>query len=232
VTKALLVEYFERLPQRDAEAAEAWGKRLKAATETFRKRVSRRYSEGTLIRLLEGGDVTARKAALMALGLLGTMAANEPVARRLHDGDEGVREAAVETLWSLWFRADGEAHARELRRLLRLRDRSKARAALDRLIERAPEFAEAYNQRAILAFRAREFEKAIADCEKVLELNSYHFGAQVGLAQCLLQMRKHKAALKAFRNTLRIHPHVEGVAETIRALENALGEEGRREDKK
>ncbi len=45
-------------------------------------------------------------------------------------------------------------------------------------------------------------------------------------------MRKHRAALKAFRNALRLNPHMDGVAETIRALENALGEEGRRDDKK
>ncbi len=45
-------------------------------------------------------------------------------------------------------------------------------------------------------------------------------------------MRKHRAALKAFRNALRINPYMDGVAETIRALENALGEEGRRDDKK
>jgi hypothetical protein len=47
-------------------------------------------------------------------------------------------------------------------------------------------------------------------------------------------MRKHKAALKAFRAALKIHPHLDGVAATVRALENALGEEGqgRRDDKK
>jgi hypothetical protein len=47
-----------------------------------------------------------------------------------------------------------------------------------------------------------------------------------------MQMRKHRAALKAFKAALRINPHMDGVAETIRALENALGEEGRRDDKK
>jgi hypothetical protein len=45
-------------------------------------------------------------------------------------------------------------------------------------------------------------------------------------------MRKHRASLKAFRHALRINPNMDGVAETIRALENALGEEGRRDDKK
>ena len=53
-----------------------------------------------------------------------------------------------------------------------------------------------------------------------------------GMAQSYMQMRKHKAALKAFRTALRLNPNLAGVAETIRALENALGEEGRKDDKK
>jgi tetratricopeptide (TPR) repeat protein len=229
---ALLVEFYNELPRRGGENPEAWGKRLKSATEAYRKQVAERYTEGTLIRLLDSGDDKARKAALLALGLLGTMEANEPVAGRLHDADADVRRMAVDTLWSLWFRADGEAHAKELQRLARMRDRDKAMAGIDRLIEKSLHFAEAYNQRAILAFRKKHYERSVADCEKVLELNPVHFGAQVGMAQCYLQMRKHKAALKAFRGALRIHPHIEGVADTIRALEDALGEEGRKDDKK
>ena len=38
-------------------------------------------------------------------------------------------------------------------------------------------------------------------------------------------MRKNKAALKAFRAALRINPALDGVAETIRAIENALPED-------
>jgi hypothetical protein len=47
-----------------------------------------------------------------------------------------------------------------------------------------------------------------------------------------MQLRKHRAALKAFRAALRINPHLDGVADTVRALETALGEEGRKDDKK
>jgi len=119
-----------------------------------------------------------------------------------------------------------------LQRVLRMRDRAKALAALDRLIARAPSFAEAYNQRAILMFRLEQFERCLADCEKVLQLNPYHFGAQAGMGQCYLHLRKHRAALKAFRVALRLNPQLESVAQAIRALENVLGEEGRRDDKK
>src|SRR4051812_17311707 len=38
----------------------------------FGQQVSARYSEGTLARLLDSGDVTARRASVVALGLCGT----------------------------------------------------------------------------------------------------------------------------------------------------------------
>jgi tetratricopeptide (TPR) repeat protein len=99
--------------------------------------------------------------------------------------------------------------------------------SLNDLIRTAPGFAEAYNQRAILHFRLEQYDRSVADCQAVLRLNPHHFGAQAGLGQCYLRLRRHRAALRAFRVALRINPHLDGIAETVRALENALGEEGR-----
>lgn len=230
MSNSLLVEYYQQMPEGRSDAKPKMTR--KEAIEVFKHRIAERYSEGTLLRLLENGDDLSRRAALFALGLLGTMNACSAIAARLHDEDRETAQMAAETLWTLWFRADSPAHNQELQRLARLRDRNKALAAMDALIQRAPEFAEAYNQRAIIYFRMKKFDRSIADCEKALKLNPYHFGAQAGLGQCYMQMRKHRAALKAFRAALRLNPHMDGVAETIRALENALGEEGRRDDKK
>jgi len=230
VSTSLLVEYYNQIPEGRSEGKPKMTR--KEAIEVFKHRVAERYTEGTLTRVLESADCRNRRAALLALGLLGTMEACSAIAARLRDEDRDVAQTAADTLWTLWFRADSPANNDELQRLARVRDRHKALAGLDALILRAPEFAEAYNQRAIVHFRLKQFERSIADCERVLQLNPYHFGAQAGLGQSYLQMRKHRAALKAFRNALRLNPHMDGVAETIRALENALGEEGRRDDKK
>jgi tetratricopeptide (TPR) repeat protein len=227
----LLVEYYRGLPERDHEDSDTWLVRFHTAVTAFRKKLSERYTEGTLQRLLAGDDVETRQAATLALGLIGTMASNKALARGLHDENEKVRELAANALWAVWFRGDDEDHAQELQRLVRLKDRGKALTGLDQLIERAPSFAEAYNQRAILFYQMRYFDKSVADCERVLKLNPYHFGAQVGLAQCLLQLGRQRSALKAFRATLRIHPTMPGVPETIRALEEALDDRGR-DDKK
>jgi tetratricopeptide (TPR) repeat protein len=213
VTTALLVELYRQLPEREeGDDPQAWLERFQAAGNTFKRHLSRRYNEGTLQRLLDNADAEARQAAALALGMLGTLASNRRLAELLHDDDERVRQLAASALWAVWFRADGEDGCKELQRLARLPDRGKALAGLN--------------------FQLRQFERAIADCETVLALNPYHFGAQVGMAQCLMQMRRHRAALKAFRRTRRLHPTLEGVEETIRALEEALGEGGTRDDKK
>jgi len=239
----LLVEFFSALPEdavleapdlpvsrsgdRDGVARKpaTGGKaRRRAAIHVFCKQVSDRYSEGTLLRLLQMGDAAARRAAVFALGQLGTMAANDALAVALLDEDEETARLAYDALWMLWFRGDTPAHNDELHRLVRLREPEKLLAGLCDLIARAPKFAEAYNQRAIVHFRLEQFDRSAADCEAALKLNPNHFGAQAGLGQCHLRLRKHRAALRAFKVALRINPRLEGVAEAVRTLENTLGE--------
>jgi tetratricopeptide (TPR) repeat protein len=227
----LLVEYYNELPQQEEDIeVPAGGARLKKALEGFKGRVSERYTEGTLQRLLHSPDVYARRAAVLALGLVGTMTVNKPVARMLHDADSQVRQMAAEALWSIWFRADAE-HAEELQRVARMSNPNKALNNLNALIAKAPRYAEAYNQRAVLFFRTGDYQRSIADCEVTLKLNPFHFGAQAGMAQCYMKLRKPRPALRAFRNALRINPELDGVEATIRALEDALGGDGRGDKK-
>ena len=166
---ALLVEYYQRMPTRRAkDDAETWRKRQEEGRQKFLNLARARYTEGTLLRLLDAADARAKRAALLALGKIGGMTANDSVAARLQDEDAEVRQLAADALWGLWFRADTDENNQELQRLVRLRDREKALAGLDQLIERAPHFAEAYNQRAILFFRLKQYDRSIADCEKAL----------------------------------------------------------------
>jgi tetratricopeptide (TPR) repeat protein len=233
VSDALLVRYYDQLLEAPGGTDAAEKNLLRqAALEEFRQRVACRYSEGTLLRLLSSRDPRARRAAVLGLGLVGTMAANPPLAARLHDADVEVARLAGDAMWSLWFRGDGQDRAEELRRLTRLRDAEKALAGLDELVRRSPTFAEAFNQRAVVLYRLGRYERSIADCQRALQLNPHHFGAQAGMGQCFLKLRKDRAALKAFRTALRINPHLDGIADTVRTLEIALGDEGRRDDKK
>jgi tetratricopeptide (TPR) repeat protein len=229
VGTSLLAEYYRDLPEPDEdEDPRAWAARLEKPLRTFRRKVAARYTEGTLQRALVCPDDTVRRAAALALHELGTMESNQALAARLHDGDPAVRQMASAALWAVWLRGDTEANVKELQRLMRLRDAGKALTGLNALILKAPRFAEAYNQRAILHFANGDFRRAIADCEKVLQLNPVHFGAASGMAQAYLRLHQPRNALKAFRAAQKINPNLDGVADAIRALERALGEEGKK----
>jgi tetratricopeptide (TPR) repeat protein len=225
VNQPILVKFFDVLRAKGEPTPAQWRR--------FHDAVQGRYTEGTLIRLLTHHDAEVREAALVALRLLGTMEANAAVAACLHDPEAEVRELAEGTLWSLWFHAGQPDENEALQKLARqviTGDARKARTALNRLAKQNPKFAEVVNQRAILAWRIGEYRQAITDCKKVLELNPYHFAAQAGLGQCYLALEQPDQALAAFRKAHEIHPHLQGIGESIAALEQFLGEDGSTRD--
>ena len=96
------------------------------------------------------------------------------------------------------------------------------------MVERAPRFAEAYNQRAILYFRLGDLRHAVQDCERTLKLNRHHFGAASGLAQCYMKQKRLRAALRAYRRAYRLNPNLDNLRQAIISLERMLGEEGKK----
>ncbi len=220
-----LVEFFEQLPPpQEGDDLELWAADNRDGLEDFGRKVQAKYTEATLSRLLTSGDPRCRRAAVVALGLVGTMAVNGAVASMLQDRDRLTRYLASDALWAIWSRGYSERYNRELQRLLQQSDLRAKLAGLDRLVRRASDFAEAFNQRAILYYRLGKFRKAIADCERVMRLNPHHFGAAAGMAQCYLKLNKPRAALRSFRVALAINPNLDDVEETIKAIEDVLGE--------
>lgn len=220
-----LVEFYNQLPPpQDHEDLEEWASSVRDGLENFGRLVQQYYTEATLGRLLTSGDPVCRRAAVVALGLVGTMAVNGSVASLLQDRDRLVRYLASDALWAIWSRGYSEQYNAELQKLLRQKDPRTKLAGLDSLVRKASDFAEAYNQRAILYYRLGKFRKAIADCEKVIRLNPHHFGAAAGMAQCYLKLNKPRAALRSFRVALAINPNLDDVEETIKAIEDVLGD--------
>lgn len=205
----LLVSYYEFfLRDQDANA--------------YCSRVLARYTEGTLGRLVYAGETQARRAAVLALGLIGSFEANPTVAHALKDDDAVVRDLANSALWVIWFRADtpeNNALLEQVAALIKRQRLEEAEALATALIARAPRFAEAYNQRAIAAFLQGRLADSAADCRRVLERNPYHIGALAGLGRCYLQLDRRAEALQTFRRALKLQPHNADLRQTITALE-------------
>src|SRR5919106_5683590 len=105
VSAPLLLELFDRLPDlKPGDDEELWAAGVQEAMRAFRAGVRERYTEGTLARLLASTDARTRRAAVLALGLIGTVEVSPAVAAVLHDEDPLVQRFASDALWELWFR--------------------------------------------------------------------------------------------------------------------------------
>jgi tetratricopeptide (TPR) repeat protein len=203
---------------------DTWAETDTESVMKFRRQVRRWYNEATLCRLLDSNHAESRRAAVVALSLIGGMAANTTLAAHLTDNDRQVRQLASDALWAVWFRGENESQGRKLQAVLNQANPRNALRGLDALLRETSDYAEAYNQRAVLYYRLGEYQKAIQDCERVLRLNPHHFGAAAGMAQCYVRLKKPRAALRAFRNAYRINPNLDDVKDAIRSIEEVLGE--------
>lgn len=189
--------------------------------DQFRQNVQARYSQQDLQKLVTGAEEDARRAAVLALGLVGTIKCNEALAQGLKDEDAVVRSLTEGALWAIWFRG-GTPDQNE--RLEKARDEISegnlelAQKLATALIAEAPDYAEAYNQRAIIAYAESRFEQSIEDCERVLELNPYHFGALSGMGQCYMRLGKKFQALSVYRRALKVQPYHEGLKQVVQML--------------
>ena len=86
-------------------------------------------------------------------------------------------------------------------------DADLARDMFDRAIALRPDYAEAWDRRALIFYTEGKYDEAIADLERTLENEPRHFGAWTSLGLIFETMDLPDAALKAYRKALAIHPH-------------------------
>jgi tetratricopeptide (TPR) repeat protein len=191
----------------------------------FIRRVNKLYLPGTLERLAANPMREIRRAAVLALGFLGGYESNAVLGRALQDEDRGVRLAAENGIRAVWCRDGNESQQQMLAAVIRLNSTQQFKEAAQRasdLIEQAPAFAEAWNQRAIAYYSLGEYHHAIRDCREALEINPYHFGAAAGMGQCYVHLNDQRSALECFRRALRLNPNLEGVRANVVHLERIL----------
>jgi tetratricopeptide (TPR) repeat protein len=128
----------------------------------------------------------------------------------LKSTDLNIRERATSQLWRIWFWQKGKIaleQIEESERSIAEGNVAAATSILDDLVDALPDFAEAWNRRAVLKFMTQDYDRAIVDCEMVIKLNPVHFGALHGLGLCHAALGNYSAAIRAFRAALDIQPH-------------------------
>lgn len=130
-------------------------------------------------------------------------------------------------IWRIWHTSpNDQAHTMMLqaRAALDSGDPEAAIKNLNTLVNTNPDFAEAWNQRAIVRYLTGDYQGSLSDVKRTVALEPNHFGAYSGMGQCLIQLEQPEAALDAFQTALDIHPWLANIRQQIdflRAYVNA-----------
>lgn len=93
---------------------------------------------------------------------------------------------------------------------------------LTALIDHAPDFPEAWHQRASVWFQMGRYGLALSDLEHVLTLNPNHYEALFGLGVIMEQLDRPELAYRAYDLVQRMHPHYLEAAEAMKRLETQV----------
>jgi tetratricopeptide (TPR) repeat protein len=180
-----------------------------------------RWTSDQLVELLHSSHTDAKKLALLAIGLVGKGCCLEELAHQLKDPDPVVNQVAEHAIWSVWFRMGlPEANQEMIRgtQSLTARDFDQAHAHFNRALQIDPNFAEAYNQRAIAFYLQELYQESICDCRRAIRRMPFHFGALAGMGHCQAHLGLIEEAIESYRQALEINPHLHCVREAIDEL--------------
>lgn len=201
--------------------------RYRSDEKRLKRELFEHYPPAKLADLLSASDGLTRTSAGYSLGLIGTQSSVVDLLEALKHQDSLTRLQAEKSIWSIWFRSNDPDHDQMIMagaKHIEQQELDQALEVLTTLIEISPEFAEAYNQRAIVHFLQGEWELSIQDCLQAVDLNPYHFGAYTGMGHCYWELERLKAAHVAYRKALIINPTLYVVAQAIRQIEAQLAE--------
>ncbi|HLN22688.1 MAG TPA: tetratricopeptide repeat protein [Patescibacteria group bacterium] len=131
-------------------------------------------------------------------------------------------EMAILRVWVHSGQSDVDALMLRGLELANAGDLDAAMPVFDRIIELAPNFAEAYNQRAQLHVLREEYPEAVIDIEHVLALEPRHFGALTGLGHILELYGQDETALRCYDQALAINPYLDDVRDLAESLRQKL----------
>jgi tetratricopeptide (TPR) repeat protein len=131
-------------------------------------------------------------------------------------------ETAILEVWDESGQPDVDALMTQGSDMMRRGNLYGALIIFDRVVERAPGFAEGYNHRALVHALRNEYPEALADIQHVLAIEPRHFGALVGLGQILLLYDLDEQALHAFQAALSVNPHLAAVRNRVERLQDKL----------
>jgi tetratricopeptide (TPR) repeat protein len=134
--------------------------------------------------------------------------------------DEALARPLMDQLWRMWTDAPDDAAQALLDEGMAKRegyDFLGARDTFDALVEYCPDYAEGYNQRAFASFLRQEYDAALYDLDRALDITPDHIAAMSGKALTLMGLGQQDEAQALLREALTLNPWLKERAMVIEA---------------
>jgi tetratricopeptide (TPR) repeat protein len=128
-------------------------------------------------------------------------------------------EARIEAMWLQSGRDTADLLVTRARGMIEAKNYDLSLKLLDATIDVAPQFTEAYAQRATVYYLKKDLYRARADLRVVVAREPRHFTAYAGLGVILQDVGDHKRARDALRRAVELNPFLKGIPEMLKRLE-------------
>ena len=128
--------------------------------------------------------------------------------------DSNNAEELEKEIWSIWIKhPDDNSLTEKLEfgtELMYSGNYNYALTVFNNIINTDPNWSEAWNKRATLLYFMKDFQSSLMDIDKVLLIESRHFGALSGQAQIYIELQQFELAINSLKNARKIHPTIRG----------------------
>jgi cytochrome c-type biogenesis protein CcmH/NrfG len=131
------------------------------------------------------------------------------------------RANAEQRIWAIWSDHEDAEAVRAMRvatAAFETGDITAAERELNMMVDRWPDWAEAWNKRATLRFVEERDADSLDDIGRTLELEPRHFGALGGFGQICLRANDMGSALLAFEHAVAVNPNMDSIRQAAEAL--------------
>ena len=134
--------------------------------------------------------------------------------------------ATEQEIWNLWSTHPNNnnltTRLAEGSSLVRNKQLSKAIEVFTEVIEKDPNWAEAWNKRATVLYMLGDYYGSQDDINKVLELEERHFGALAGQGLVNIELENYEKAIKSYKRAQEIYPAMQSPKIMINQIEQMI----------
>tara|TARA_B110000091_G_scaffold183752_1_gene202614 strand:- start:21 stop:572 length:552 start_codon:yes stop_codon:yes gene_type:complete len=136
-------------------------------------------------------------------------------------------ELLEKKIWSIWNEHPSDIKLTEKlefgTELMQYKDYDYALKVFDNILATDPGWSEAWNKRATVFFLMKRYTKSLNDIEKVLKIESRHFGALSGQARIFIKLQEYEKAIISLKKALKFYPSFKS-GELIPKIERLIKE--------